>query len=141
MGFLVGFNLQGTPSSFGTGTQQVLRLNFASTAYSNTAALNFCDTPVERGLASVGAVTLPLTTENGTVPMAGLSWPALDVSQTNHQVVLSWPVSASGFKLESAPALGTNWTAVAATPATNGASCVLVTTNADAQTFYRLRLQ
>ncbi len=66
--------------------------------------------------------------------------PSLQISFVGGQAQLSWPLSATGFVLESNPQLGTtNWTAVTDTPTTNGVQIVLPEPIGGANLFYRLR--
>ncbi len=66
--------------------------------------------------------------------------PSLQISLVGGQAQLSWPVSATGFMLESNPNLGTtNWTAVTDAPATNGIQIFLSEPITGTNQFYRLR--
>jgi len=135
----LGYNLQGAPTSFAAGNQQVLRLNFASVSYSNNVALNFSDAPVTRQLVDTGADSLATIYQNGVLPIGGAAWLALQADYTGSQINLSWPVTGA-FTIESAPAITGPWTPVTPT-ATNGANAVLAVPTTSGQTFYRLQQQ
>jgi hypothetical protein len=141
LGFVLGYNLQGTPTSFAAGIQQIVRLSFASVSYSNNVALNFGNTPVICDLVDVNADSLPATYQNVLLPVGGASWPALNANHSGGQVTLAWPTSA-GFVLESASSVAGPWTPVTALPSTNGGSLnFIVPTTSSGQTFYRLQQQ
>lgn len=66
--------------------------------------------------------------------------PSLAIARSASGVTLSWPASATGYQLQSSPALGAGaaWTAVATPPVTaDGMNSVAVTVSGTAQ-FYRL---
>lgn len=73
-------------------------------------------------------------------PSAGGSGPQIAISRTGNNVVLSWPVSAAGFVLESAPGLNSpTWTAVAGAPTVNGDQNTVTAESSTGTRFYRLR--
>lgn len=68
--------------------------------------------------------------------------PGLQISFATNHVVIRWPAFFSGYQLECAPALesaGTNWTAVAQPPVTEGAELHLALPANGPARFYRLR--
>ena len=70
--------------------------------------------------------------------------PTLQISLTTNHVVIRWPAFFSAYQLECAPALesaGTNWTAVAQPPVTEGAELHLTLPANGPSRFYRLRLE
>jgi hypothetical protein len=76
-----------------------------------------------------------------TAASGGAVLPSLAVALEGGRVVLSWSASATGFILETSPALGAsaNWQPVSVTPSTtNGQSSVSVPPNAQTS-FYQLR--
>jgi hypothetical protein len=66
--------------------------------------------------------------------------PALGITATNGNVVLSWPAAAFGFVLESAPTLpATNWTSVSTGTNIIGQSRTATQPMSPSQRFFRLR--
>ncbi|MBI3416851.1 MAG: LamG domain-containing protein [Verrucomicrobia bacterium] len=67
--------------------------------------------------------------------------PSLAVSLAGGTVTLPWPANATGFGLESTPALGAavNWTSVTATPASDNGNLKLTISNPQGTLFYRLK--
>src|SRR6185503_7658372 len=57
------------------------------------------------------------------------------------QIKLSWPESATGYVLELAPRLtnGATWSAVSATPVTEGVRRTVTMAIADSEQYFRLR--
>ena len=69
--------------------------------------------------------------------------PTLQISLATNHVVIRWPAFFSAYQLECAPTLasaGTNWTAVAQPPVTEGAELHLTLPANTPSRFYRLRL-
>ncbi len=66
--------------------------------------------------------------------------PTLQITAAGAQVTIKWPANATGFTLESAPAVsGGAWTAVGGTPTTvNGVKSLTVTAS-QTQTYFRLK--
>ena len=65
--------------------------------------------------------------------------PTLTIERDGANVIIRWPVSATGFALQSTPDLGTpNWQAVGGTPAPDGEN-LQVTMPATGTAFYRLK--
>jgi len=68
----------------------------------------------------------------------GVTAPLLGVARAGGQVQITWPASATGFQLQSTPALGVPWSNVAETPTTtNGLNVVAIGTTNTAS-FFRL---
>jgi hypothetical protein len=69
--------------------------------------------------------------------------PMLTAARSNAVTIVSWPLSASGWVLETTPALPGDslaWSTVAATEyQTNATSVFIVTSNLTSNAFYRLR--
>ncbi len=126
-------------AALAAGSQSMVELSFLSIGYSNTVALTLGDVPVPRQVADTNAATLPVSFQNCLLAVAGLSWPLLSVSQSGANILLTWPGSAMGFKVQKAFSLSQNWINVVGTPATNGGNLVLtfpISTNAE---FFRLQ--
>jgi hypothetical protein len=68
-------------------------------------------------------------------------FPSLHVSAASQQIVLSWPLWASDYLLESSKGLAGSegWSTVDATPSPAGGMLVATLPSVDAATFYRLR--
>jgi hypothetical protein len=141
LGFVLGYSLQGSPTSFSSGNQQLLRLNFASISYSNNVALNFGDAPVVRDLVDVNAQSLAASYQSILLPIGGTAWPGLSAGQqASGKLTLTWPATGA-FVLESATSLTGPWTPVVAAPSTNGSGLSLDVNTSTGQTFYRLQAQ
>ncbi|HEV7926959.1 MAG TPA: immunoglobulin domain-containing protein [Verrucomicrobiae bacterium] len=135
VGFLVGLV---PPATFTAGTQQVIQMQFASVAYSNNAALAFGNSPIQQGVADANANLVSASFQNATLAVGGSSWPTLEISQVGNNVVLSWPLAATGFGLQTATAPGANWSNVVATPFTIGSSLVVTSSISTNSQFFRL---
>ncbi len=136
LGFVVGFL---APATFASGTQQIVKLNFAPVGYSNNMAVAFGDTPVPRQLVDANSEVLQATYANATLAVSGLAWPPMSISQSGRSVVLSWPSSGTAFGVQSAPSLEGPWSNVAATPATIGNSVVITSPVTNNTVYYRLK--
>jgi hypothetical protein len=126
-------------NAFPAGTLQLVQLDFASVAYSNTVALGFADSPVARQVADTNASVMPVSFQNGTLFIGGSVWPTLAISHAGSNVILSWPASANVFGLQTASLLGTNWNSTAGTPVTNGSSLVVTSSISTNASFFRLQ--
>jgi hypothetical protein len=125
-------------SAIPAGLQTMVQLSFLSIGYSNTTALSLGDVPVPRQVADTNAAKLPVSFQNTSLAVAGSSWPPLSVSQSGANILLSWPVAAKGFAVQSTSSLSQNWTNIAGVPTTNGGNLLLpfpISTNAE---FFRL---
>jgi hypothetical protein len=72
---------------------------------------------------------------------ASVSLPELDIQLQGNQVIILWPVSATGFNLESTTQLGPGaaWLKVTDSPTVeNGMNKVVIATTGAQSTFYRL---
>jgi hypothetical protein len=99
-----------------------------------------------------GAAAQVLPTSTGSrwqLPLNGASeyqWtnppPQLSITQSNQAVIVSWPASAAGYKLEEAGDLRANatWNPVASQPST-GEVFTVILSPAQSQQFYRLNLR
>ena len=134
VGFLVGYQ---PPTVFAAGTQQILKLNFASVLYSNNVALGFGDAPIVRQVSDANANALSASFQGTTFA----AWQALTVRQGRNSMVLSWPASAAGFELETSPVLGGAWSPVAGAVVTNGDGVTLTLPILPAGGFFRLHSQ
>jgi len=127
-------------SAIPSGTQPIVQLSFLSISYSNTLILSFGDVPVPRQVADTNALVLPVSFQNGSLAVAGSSWPLLSVSRNGTNVLLSWPASAGGFAVQSTASLGQSWTNVAASLTTNSGMISTSVPISATQAYYRLHL-
>ncbi|MDB6059238.1 MAG: cell wall/surface repeat protein [Verrucomicrobiales bacterium] len=136
----VGIALAAGPgNSFAAGDSEVARVTFVSSSYGLYAAtLGFADQPILREIADANATTESATYAGLTLNATGQPLPILTASLQDTNIVLSWNAPATGFNLESATPLGTNWNAVSYTPVTNGSSIVVTQGISADQTFFRL---
>ena len=96
---------------------------------------------VELFLGLVGSSSSNATVTIDAMRFYQLTPPSLAITTTGNQVVISWPLSAQGFVLESAGTLtGTNqWSVVTNTPATNAIWLQITNSAAANDKFYRLK--
>jgi hypothetical protein len=133
---------QATGGNFAAGDLEVVRVTFVSTGFggSYNAAVGFDDQPILREIADANATTESASYSGTSFGATGQPVPQLTAALDNvTNIVLSWPAPSSGFNLESTTPLGTNWTSVVYTPATNGANIVVTQAISVDQVFYRLR--
>jgi hypothetical protein len=126
-------------SAISAGSQPLVQLSFVSIGYSNMVSLSFGDVPVARQVADTNADILPVSFQNGSVAVAGASWPLLSVSRSGTNVLLSWPASAAGFGIQSTVSLSQGWTNVVAPLTTNGGTISMSVPLSANQAFYRLQ--
>jgi hypothetical protein len=124
--------------AFASGSQPIVKLNFNSLSYSNTASLVFADTPILCQVGDVTAKVLSAAYVNGSLVVGGAPWPQLAISQSGGNIILSWPASSAGFGAQITTALGGKWTAVGGAPVTNGSTILLTLPAPATATFYRL---
>jgi hypothetical protein len=69
---------------------------------------------------------------------ASVAPPALAIAQDGGMIIVSWPIAAAGYSLESNPGLGSaEWMPVGGVPITNGEAVSLTLTILGAQRFFR----
>jgi len=132
----VGFT---PPGTFAAGAQPLVNLNFSSVAYSNNAPLVFANAPIICQLVDTNAVPVPATFQNATLAVGGTTWPGLAFGQNGNSVVLSWPMSASVFSLQTASSLDGVWSNVVETPTTNGVNLVITSPISTNSQYFRLK--
>lgn len=84
----------------------------------------------------------PLARQNlaNTASLDSLTRPALQITRSNNQVVLSWPTSPAGFSLEFASALpAATWTPVSPAPVVIGGENIVTDTLTSGVRLYRLK--
>jgi hypothetical protein len=124
--------------SFAAGAQQIVKLNFSSVCYSNTASLAFSDMPAPRSVADVSTALVSASYLNGTLQVGGEAWPQLAISQSAGGITLSWPVAATALAPQMTTDLNAAWTAAGGTPTTNGGTVFLTLPVPSSPTFFRL---
>jgi hypothetical protein len=129
-------------STFASGTPEVVKLSFqVASGAGGTANVTFGVSPLPQAVSDASANDLTASTSfvNGTVSITPITRPVLTGSPSKGGLILSWPVSAAGFNLESSPDLSpTNWSAVSATLTTNGATVIVTNAAGGSRLFYRL---
>ncbi len=130
-----------TGNNFAAGDIEVARVTFVSSGFgSYTAGVGFGDQPILREIADANATTESASYGGGNFTATGQPLPQLTAMLNNNtNIVLSWLAPSSGFNLESVTPIGTNWTPVVYTPATNGGNIVVTQAISVDQVFYRLR--
>ncbi len=130
-----------TGATFSAATQEVARvtLNVASSA-NGISSLSFGTKPLPQQVASALAVDLPASYINNLLAITPITSPVLSVALAKGNLSLSWPVSATGFSLESSASLTSpTWTSVSATTVTNANEVSVTVPASAAKSFYRLQ--
>jgi hypothetical protein len=109
-------------SHFAAGTREVVKVTFIGVSSATNYSVGFADEPALRSISDTNAVELTATYVASQVTINPN--PPLGISITDTNVVLSWPVWAADFSLQSADiaALPFAWTNVPVTVQTNGAN-------------------
>jgi hypothetical protein len=83
----------------------------------------------------------PATSTPANLNVTGGSPPSLGINRQGDQIRISWPASASGYKLQETPDLSTSaWTLVDGTPVVQGDQFTLTLIPSATRRFYRLAL-
>ncbi len=128
-------------SVFSPGIYEVARLNFTVLPNaSNSTNLLFTNRPTVSQVTDANAIALSTTYLNGAIIVGTLTAPTLRATALSGGLVLTWPVNALGYTVQSSTDLGSGtWTTVAATPVTNGSDqSVTLAVAPGAQRYYRL---
>ena len=135
----VGVAVGASPgNALAAGDLEIARLTLISSFYgSNSVNASFGDQPILREVADANATTESASYSGASFTATGLPLPALSAMLSDTNIVLSWPLS-TGFNLESASPLGTNWVLVTDPATTNGSTVVLTQAISADQVFYRL---
>jgi hypothetical protein len=96
---------------------------------------------LEFGIAGGTSTNASITVEH--LHFSALLPPALSVGKSSNGVVLAWPLTATGYGLESTPTLGTTtqWTPVTNAPGISGFDLVVTNAITETNEFFRLRKQ
>jgi hypothetical protein len=135
----IGFVL-GLPGgqTLAAGTNSLVQINLASVHYSNTATLSFGDVPVPRSVADVTANTVSAAYQNGSLAVAGTTWPTLNIGASGGNLSLIWSSTATNFSVQSTTNLGSAWNTLSATFTTNGSTISVTVPAPTNTTYYRL---
>jgi hypothetical protein len=128
----VALMLPAGSSHFATGTREVVKVTFIGVSTVTNYSVGFADQPALRSISDTNAVELTATYMGNSVTINPN--PPLSISTTDTNVVLTWPIWAADFTLQSA-GLATppfTWTNVPLTVQTNGIN-VQVTAPASTQ--------
>lgn len=128
-------------NTFAAGSREIANFRFTSTAAAvGINSVSFTDQPIALVASNPNATEVGVGFVSGTVSVVGP--PALAITQSATNVLLSWPDWAANFNLQSSTNLVStgSWTEVLSGLQTNGPN-VFVTAPATNQTrFFRLRL-
>jgi Concanavalin A-like lectin/glucanases superfamily/Immunoglobulin domain len=125
-------------TSFAAGTREILQLNMLA-ASSGNGLMSFSDQPVLREISDIMGNALPASYSSGSITSHPLQ-PALEIWPSGTNVVLSWPLWATGFDLQSVDGLTSSngWSNIAPTLQMNISNIsVMLPASGNAQ-FYRL---
>jgi hypothetical protein len=92
-----------------------------------------------RNLFETASATIVITISHGTISGGTVSQTALNVSRTGDSVLLTWPVSSDGFKLEETQVQQNTWTNSSAAVGIQGNENVAIIPIQSTAKFYRLR--
>ena len=129
--------------TFPAGTVEIAKLNvMVAPGGSGGTSLSFTNKLVAQEIVDVRANALVAHYQNGTLTISSpgvTNAPTLRHAQTPGGLTMSWPVSATGFGLETSTNLAaTNWTAATGTLTTNGTDVQITLPFTGPQRYYRL---
>jgi hypothetical protein len=132
-----------TGTTFSPGTREILRVTFSASGTSaGTFPITINDQIVIRCVSDMFAEELPVSFVNGALTVDPLLInPLISITQTGTSVVLSWPLGAANFTLQSLAAtngLAGNWTDTPATMQTNGDTVIVTLPLTNQSRFFRL---
>jgi hypothetical protein len=132
-----------TGETFSPGAEEIVRVTLnASGSASGAFAISLGDQLVTRCVADVLANELPVSFANGTLTIAPLvTSPVISISPSGTNVVLSWPIAAGSFKLQSlnSPSgLSGYWSNMPVTLQTNGPTVNATLPVTNRSSFFRL---
>jgi hypothetical protein len=127
-----------TSSTFAVGTREVARVTLTAIApVASDYPIALGDQPVVRAVSDVRANELNATYTAGSVFVNPV--PKLDIMRSGQSAVLSWPVWAEGFSVQSRDLLlSRNWTNVSGTVQTNVGNLTLTVPVTGEAKYFRL---
>jgi hypothetical protein len=126
-------------SHFTAGIQEVAKVTFVALATATNYSLGFADQPALRSISDTNAAELAANYTGNSVTINPS--PSLNISQTGANILLSWPVWAGDFTLQTAD-ISTSpvtWSDVVSTVQTNGANIELTLPVSAERSFFRLQ--
>ncbi len=131
--------LNGTSTGLLNGTQFAALTSFTITS-GFQAGVNTLEFSVNNSDAVAGYTGLRVENLRLGANLAGSTAPKLGVQLSGKDVVISWPASATGYKLFATPALGSaSWTEVTTATTPAGDQLTVKITAPTGQQFYRLQ--
>jgi len=132
-----------TGTTFSPGPKEILRFTFsASSASASSFPITITDQIVTRCVSDVLAWELPVSFVNGTLTIDPiLTSPLIAISPSGTDVVLTWPLAAANFTLQSLDStngLSGNWSNTPVTLQTNGNTVVATLPATNESRFFRL---
>ncbi|MBL9168406.1 MAG: immunoglobulin domain-containing protein [Verrucomicrobiales bacterium] len=128
-------------TQFSAGIKHIARAVFTvRSVRAGSSALTFGDVPVVREVVNGGAKEMPAAYGPGAITI-GTGAPEIHIAVEGSSLVVTWPASASGFVLESSPAIHSPvWAAVVPEPVKQGQVFqVRLPVPPGGQTYFRLR--
>ena len=133
----------GTGSKFSAGSHEVAKVNLLATAASGDFPVTFSDQIVTRCVSDAQASELPVGLVNGPISITSTNpSPTLAIASAGGGVVLSWPVWAGDFTLQTVDALGGvsgGWTNASGPWQTTGGNIQVLLSATNQTKFFLLR--
>lgn len=108
-------------NNFASGSQEVAKVNFKTLVSTTNTSVAFSDAPVIRAVSDPLANELSASYSNSSLVVN--SSPTLSIATADTNALLSWPIWATGFNLQSAGTLiAPTWTNVPGNTQTNGSN-------------------
>ncbi|TAL05147.1 MAG: hypothetical protein EPO07_04030 [Verrucomicrobia bacterium] len=129
-----------TGSGFSAGSSELLKVSFrAASSAAGNAVVSFGSQPIVSDVSDTNGVPLAANYLSGNMAISPYP-PFLKIARSNSSVVVSWPVVATNFSLQTNGTLSSNaWGNLPATPTVLGVENIVVSTNLSKPQFYRLK--
>lgn len=125
-------------NNFSSGAQEIAKVSFIALVSATNNSVSFADAPVLRAISDPLANELSANYSSGTLTINPP--PVLGINLTDTNVLLSWPVWATGFSLQAAGESFTPaWTNFSGAPQTNGNNISVLVPLNDPGAFFRLQ--